>query len=214
MVGLDIIAIFLSSLSLVIAIIALFINWKKFVRDKPKIEALVVNGLYQNLENTQLSIDVTIQFINKGQAPGSVTDIKAFVRYSERVFKIYPPLKYKFDRFTHFVRPYEVSKHFPILIEANGAKNKELRFNFDNIVINYVDRGIMPINLKEPKKWEWKDLPILIKFMVDSSSGIIEFETFVFRYDQEESRRERGTIDYEYYDERKDDFAPKIDFDE
>lgn len=212
---LNAIAIIISLISLLIAIIALIINWKKFLRERPNLNAFVLNGSYQNQpQDKSIIIDVTVQFINKGHAKGSITDIKGYIRFPESLFKRYPHLKYENNKFMFIERPINFSKNFPVQIEDNGANNKNLRFLFKNIIFEYLDRCGMPIDFMTPKKWEWIEEPILIKFVADSSSGKIEFMTCVFSSDQEESKTDWGTIDHTFYDERKDDFAPKITYDD
>jgi hypothetical protein len=127
-----------------------------------------------------LTFNLSIQFKNKGQAPGSITDLKAFIRYPERLFKQYPHLKYQIQKFIHSASPTNIATNCPFTIQANGAENREFEFVFKDIIYDYLDRCQMPIDLRNPKKWEWNDLPIWIRLVADTSSGEIIFRDCSF----------------------------------
>lgn len=212
----QIIPVILSVASLIISFLALFINWKKFIKEKPKLEASVIKSSYSRYvigDPERLSFKLSIQFVNKGQAPGSITDLKAFIRYPERLFKQYPPLKYQIPKFMHSASPTNIATDCPFTIQANGAENKEFEFVFKDIIFEYLDRCGMPIDFRNPKKWEWKDLPIWIRLVADTSSGEIEFMDCSFRVDQEESKTYRGSLNYNpKYGGPDDDFSTRVDF--
>jgi len=209
----------LSVLSLIISIIALFINWKKFIKDKPILKGFVIKSSYTEYVGDDpeggLTFNLSIQFSNKGQAPGSITDLKAFIRYPERLFKQYPHLKYQIPKFMFSATPTNIAIACPFTIQANGAENKEFEFVFKDIIFEYLDRCGMPLDFKNPKKWEWNDLPIWVRLVADTSSGEIEFMDCCFRVDQEESKIYRSSLNFSpKYGGPNDDFSPKVDFDE
>lgn len=208
------IPIFISVISLAVALGALFINWRKFIRERPRMSANVTFARYfrdASEKPNQILVRLLIQFKNKGQAPGSVTDLVASIRYQENLFKSYPYLKYKFDKFMFSDRPLNYLEDCPLTIQSNGAESKSFDFLFEDIVFEYIDRCQIAIDLRNPKKREWVDLPILVRIIADTSSGKVEFICCVFEKDQEESKQSMGTIDH-LYGGTTDEFAPKIDF--
>ena len=211
-------ALILSIASLIISIFDPFINWKKYKRETPKIKASVVKSSYKknvNENRNRLLFKFLIQFENIGQAPGSITDLKAFIRYPEELFKQCPQLKYQITKFLHSASPTNIDNNCPFGIKANGAIKKEFEFAFEDIIFEYIDRCQMPINFRDPKKWEWEDLPIFIRLVAKTSSGEIEFFDCSFSVDQEESKMHHGFLNYNpKYGGPMDNFSPKIDFDE
>lgn len=211
-----IISAILGFLGFIISIVALFINWKKFTNDKPNLKASVIKSSYSrdvSREKERLNFKLLIQFINRGQAPGSIIDLKAYLRYPEKLYEQYPYLKYQFPKSLHFVTPANIATDCPFTIQANGAENKEFEFIFNDLKFEYLDRCDVPIDFANPKNWERNDLPILMRLVADTSSGEIEFYNCSFRVDQEESEIHFGSLDYNFkYGGPKDDFSPKIDF--
>jgi len=203
-------------ISAIPGIVSLYLYWKKIKSEQPKITMKIVKSSYKiekNYKQKNLKLVTKILFENKGNASGSVTDLLAFIRYSERAIKMYPFIYGMIDRLAVSIRPSNYDEIFPIEINAYGSKIIDAEFKFDNIFPEFLDRCFVSIDLKNPKKWEWKDLPILFKFIAKTTTTKIEQDACIFREDLPESKEINGTIDVlEEFDVLRE-FEPKIKFD-
>jgi hypothetical protein len=193
---------------------ALFLYWKKIKKEEPEIIFHLVQSSYKVNGKSDLSLNLNIIFENKGNAPGSVTDFLAMIRYSEKALKMYPFILPSLNSLViNAGRPTNYLKIYPIEIGPYGSKKVNLLIKFSNVNIDVLDRCAVPINIREPKRWEWKDLPIFVKILVEYSKGKTEGGDCIFRDDLVESQEIRGTIDGFEYSEAVHIFTPKIEFD-
>ncbi|MBO8182191.1 MAG: hypothetical protein H0Z28_05280 [Archaeoglobus sp.] len=202
-------------ISAIPGIVSLYLYWKKIKKEEPKINFQVIKGSYRTEKegkSERLIFDISLLFENKGNASGSVTDLIALIRYSEKAIKMYPFIySLVAEKLVISERPINYEKVFPLEIGPYGSKVIEVNIIFNEIYSDFLDRCNVAINLREPKKWEWKDLPIYIRMTTKTTLGSITHDTCLFRADLPESKKIRGTM---YPLEESDiiyEFSPKIE---
>jgi hypothetical protein len=165
--------------------LALYFSYKEFKRKKPIIECYVEQSSFNIIKQEhegkeRLSINAKFVINNTGAIDTSITGCIGYVRYhrdaakhlSEKVIDALPN-----------------EDIFPIHIKADNSTKFNLSFSFKVYPeVYYLERCYMPLDLQNPKKWQWKDLPLLTRFVFKHTKG--KFETmkwylFSFR---------RGTI--------------------
>lgn len=198
-------------------IASLYLYWKKLKKEEPKIEFKVVEGCFkiERKDNGKddLILTMKVLFENKGNASGSITDLVVFVRYSEKAIKMYPfVLGMINSELVVSERPADYLDVFPIEIGPYGSKVIELKLIFKDVYSDFLDRCNVTLNPKNPKKWEWRDLPILVKIVANTTVGNIKRNTCLFREDLPECKKVRGTLDVLEHSKFIQEFTPKIEF--
>ncbi|MBO8181825.1 MAG: hypothetical protein H0Z28_03410 [Archaeoglobus sp.] len=196
---------------------SLYLYWKKLKKEEPKVDFKVVEGCFKiekkDKGKDDLILTMKILFENRGNASGSITDLVVFIRYSEEAVKMYPfVLGMINSELVVSERPTDYLDVFPIEIGPYGSKLIELKLIFENIYPDFLDRCYMPLNLKNPKKWEWSDLPVLFKMVANTTVGNIKKDVCLFREDLPESKKVRGTLDVLEHSKIIQEFTPKIEF--
>jgi hypothetical protein len=217
MVDISVISLLLSIVSICISAILVYITWRRDKKENPNIVLSVITRSYKiedlsKLEFSSLGkirIKMKLRFENKGRSPCSITDIKIYVRYAERLFDESPQLKHGIRTFIFSERPLNYTDLFPIEIKSYGSEKIEVEFLFDGLHINYLDRFLMltPISFQESKKWDWKDLPLMVKIVAKTPLETIDTLDAVYRDNLPESKRVNGTIK-EILDSNPKDFFP------
>lgn len=187
--------------------------WKDYKSKQPKIIFKIIKRSYkieENKEEKSLILNIKLLFENKGNASGSVTDLKAWLRYSEKALKMNPQISGMLDNLTFSERISNYENIFPIEINPYGSKNIEAVFKFNKIDTDFLDRCGVPINFKHPK-WDWKDLPILVKLRSKTTNDTIESDCCVFREDLPDSQEIYGTINEFEESTALYNFSPKIE---
>jgi hypothetical protein len=176
-------------------LIALALHWKKMKKEEPKIIFHITKCFYyvENLKKkVLLHIVLDTLFENKGNASGSITDVIMRIRYSYDAIIDYPSL---INKYVISSRPINFDNLLPLEIGPYGSKKVRLLFTFKGVFPLLLERCGVSIDLKNPKKWEWKDLPIRFQLTINHTNGLITKDYCVFRKDLQESKKIRGSID-------------------
>ena len=169
-------------------IIALFITYREHLRKKPILESRVQQAYFKVTEhnhNQKEKILIRVEFMvnNSGALGTSITGCIGYLRYnqayvqttSEPVFDAIPE-----------------EDVFPIHIKPDSSEKFTLSFLFDvKGKVDFLDRCNVPIDLFNPKKLDFKDLPILTRFMFKHTKGKFEIRTCIYREDTPESKEKR-----------------------
>jgi len=175
-------------------LIALALHWKKMKKEEPKIIFHITKCFYyvkKVKKKVLLHIALDTLFENKGNASGSITDAIMRIRYSYDAIRNYPGLVNE-----HVIsgRPINFDNLLPLEIGPYGSKKVRLLFTFKDVFPLLLERCGVAIDLKNPKKWEWKDLPIRFQLTINHTNGLITEDYCVFRKDLQESKKITGSI--------------------
>jgi len=169
---------------------ALYLMYKQYRRNEPKLECNVEKAEYEIVSNKGKNIvrlrgDFIIN--NSGGASTSVTGCLGFLR-------LHPDAaKYGVAVIDSQAEENPISvMNFPVKVDAYSSSKVELSFSFKMDYPDFLDRCGVTIDLLNPKKWEWRDLPILAKFVFSHTQGKFETTACVFRADLPESKERRS----------------------
>jgi len=192
--------IIISLVALVISAISLYLSWIRFKRERPQITLDPTSGYYElssparnTFDKASLKIKLEVIVRNLGNARGSVTDFKMRVRYAYSVVT-HPQAKDMLDTHVYSVRPMNFSEVVPFNVEEYGSKKVGLVFEFPSVFPGLLDRGILPINIRSPKKQDWNDFPIIYQLTASTPTGPVSAGGGVFRNDQPESKEVSGSL--------------------
>ena len=201
------------------AVIVIYFHKKQLNLQKPEISFSIYSSSYtQKIEDAsmglnkgELDFNLTLLFKNSTNAPGSVTDIIAKIRYHGSTLEKYPSL---IDMINHEIvlsnRPENIHGIIPIKIDPYGARKIKIRVCFKDVFISLVDRCNVPIDFKKPEIPKWENLPLLINIYAKYVDKTIEVTECVFRYDLEDSKRVHGTINMWENWKLNKEFAPNL----
>lgn len=174
-------------------------------RKKPIIECLIEHAFYEVIKKDserkgQLMVKPTFVIHNKGSIGSTITGCMGYVRYHRSIAKgIFEPV----------IEGETESNNLPIHIKPDCSTKFELTLHFKTQNNEYyLDRCMMPIDIHNPKKWDWNDLPIIVKFMFKHTKGKFEIEDCIFRKDQSQSKEKNYFYPLEVA-KGKFDFYPK-----
>jgi hypothetical protein len=166
-----------------------------------------VLGRKKNKKTPALTLELL--FTNKGRVPGAITDLMCLIRYSGKILETYPWIRNEVsDKLVFQERPENFKKIIPIKVDPSNKA--VLKFHFKDVYPLILERAFMPLNLRNPKKWEWKDLPIYGQITVNYKKGSINRPWTAFRENQHESKEISGTIGPLEEFEIGQKFMPKI----
>jgi len=192
---LDISSILIGLITATPGIISLFLYARKMKKEEPDIHFRLIKSSYKLLKNKKtLILDLETLFENYGNANGSITDLICTVRYSPTVLKKYPFVSDMIGCRPISKRPENFNKIIPIEIPPYGARKMNLTVKFDNIYHLFLDRCYVALDLLNPKKWEWEDLPIHIQITIKYTKGTVTEYFCIFREDLPESKEFSGSI--------------------
>ena len=181
--------------------LALALHWKKLKKEEPKIVFYIVKSWYESKRKTKrwsdtsdLTFNILVLFENKGNAAGSITDIKMRIRYSGQILEKYPFMSDIITDYVESKRPKNFEEVIPLELGPYGSKKVELKFEFEEISEILLDRCLVSLDLRKPKKWEWKDLPLRSQLTVKCTTGFLTTDCCIFRKDLPESKTIRGSI--------------------
>ena len=209
------ISILIGFITAVSGIASAILYVKKMKKEEPNILFRVIKSSYELLggkkDKKSLILHLETLFENKGNAPGAITDLMCSVRYSQNVLEKYPFVS---DLVKHKLvaseRPKNFNKLIPVEVAPYGAKKVNLVVRFDNVHPLFLDRCGVTLDLLNPKKWEWKDLPLHIQLTAKYTKGTITESLCVFRKDLPESEELSGSIGVLEHFEVERKFMPKI----
>lgn len=114
----------------------------------------------------------------------------------DRILNLYPFLKpaLKYSEFNTRVSNYD---EYPVKIGANGSTRIEAEFEFNNVrfAILRAAAGFV-IDLRNPQKRDWKELPIFVKVKARTTNQTISKELYIQRKDLADEDL-RGPLDFE-----------------
>ena len=139
----------------------------------------------------KIAVDVIIR--NLGNARASVTDAKMRIRYAHSVV-VDPSVKDMLDTHVYSARPTNFTQVVPFDLEEYGSKKVTLVFDFPPLYPILLDRAIEPIDIRNPKKQDWNDFPIIYQLTLSTPNGPANLDGLVFRRDQPESKEISGSF--------------------
>jgi hypothetical protein len=182
----------------ILGIIAFYLTYKEFKRKKPIIQSYTEISSYKSIETKkgfQLLFKLNFVVNNNGSIGTSITGCEGLLRYHKNVRK--------FTEGGGIDSQPNEDNIFPIDIPPDGSKKFTLTFNFDNKYgTQFYDRCMVPLDLNNPKKWEWNDLPIVANFTFRHTKGTFDTTACVFRADLPESKRKLYLSSSEKYDSK------------
>lgn len=187
--------------------LALYFSYREFKRKKPIIECYVEQSSFDIIKQEpdgkeQLLINAKFVINNTGAIDTSITGCIGYVRYHRDVAK-------HLSEVVIDTLPNE--DIFPIIIKADNSTKFDLSFTFKvDPEVYYLERCYMPIDLRNPKKWEWKDLPILTRFVFKHTKGKFETRKCVFRSDLPQSKDKMYLYPLDEFNSKRE-FYPKSD---
>jgi hypothetical protein len=209
------ISILIAAITALSSVISAILYVKKMKKEEPNIVLQAMKKSYESqgrkINKKTVIFNIELLFENKGNAPGSITDLLFSVRYAPQVLEKYPWVQDMVNyEFVISNRPENFSKIIPIDVASYGSKKVLTRVKFEKVFAYYLERCFMPIDFRNPKKWDWEDLPIYVQITAKYTKGTITGGACVFRKDMPESKEVSGSIyPLEHFEiERK--FTPKI----
>lgn len=184
---------------------AFYLAYKQYKKNQPELECYVEKANYKILENSEFNIRIVADFIvnNTGGASTSITAGFGYIR-------LHPEAE-KYGTAVIDAQAKELKKNeekLPIIIKSYSSKKMRFSFNFKADYPELLDRCGVTIDLKNPKKWEWIDLPILSKFVFHHTQGKINTKSCIFRSDLPDSKEKRSKFAFDNWEDRQE-FYPK-----
>jgi len=214
LVDASIIGVILSSIAIVIAGLSFYVSWIRLKRERPQVALASSLASYDlsrpapnPLDKASLKVNLDVIAYNLGNARGSITDLKMIVRYAHGAVT-HPLVRDTLDPHVYSARPINFSKIVPFDLEEYGSHKVSLTFEFPTLFARLLDRGIMPINIRNPRKQDWNDFPIIYELVASTPSGPVVLEGVIFRRDQPQSKEVHGSLGW--YEEWKmeKEFSP------
>jgi len=209
------ITLVISSGALVVSGISLYLSWVRFKREKPRVDLAPSLGYYElsspspdftDKASLKVKLDVIVR--NLGNARASVADFKMLVRYHYSAVT-HPQLRDMLsDTHVYSTRPMNFSEVVPFDLEEYGSKKVSLAFEFPTLYPRLLDRAIMPIDIRDPKKQDWNDFPIIYQLIASTPGGPVVLDSVVFRNDQPESKEIHGSLGWYEQWKMEKDFSP------
>jgi hypothetical protein len=192
--------ILISLAALATSAVSLYLSWVRFKTERPRVAMAPMLCNYElsatapnptDKASLRIAIDVIVH--NLGNARASITDIKMRIRYAYSVV-IHPMVRDTLDAHVYSARPTNFSEVVPFDLEEYGSKKVALVFQFPPLYPRLLDRAILPIDIRNPKKQDWNDFPIIYQLTLSTPSGAVNYDGVVFRIDQPESKEPSGSL--------------------
>jgi hypothetical protein len=194
-----VISLVISLAALVVSSISLYFSWIRLKRETPRIHVAVSKQSYKvsnpesgPTDKASLTIQVEVVTENKGNAVSSVTDAEMRIRYAYSVVTN-PSVEGLLDKHVMSARPKNIEV-LPFEVGEYGSRKTKFIFEFSDVYPRLLDRAVMPIDFRNPKKQDWGDFPILYQLTFVTSGGLVHHANLVFNETQEESQKVKGSI--------------------
>lgn len=170
---------------------ALYLHYKQYKKQRPIIECTLYKSHYELIKNSVKDIvQLKASFVinNTGNSPTSIVDCFGLILHPKLT-----PVSGNFIQ-SSAAKNSENQNILPYDIKANGSTKIELSFSFEINNFEFLDRCLIPIDMRNPIKREYRDLPLAVKFVFKHTHGKFEKDGCVFRKDQSESEKVKGEM--------------------
>jgi len=166
--------------------LALFLLYRDYRKKEPNLSGYLLKANYKvDSQGIVQSINLNASFMisNTGYSPTSISNSAAIIR-------LHPEIT-KYQRY-NAIQGKTINENVPCDIKANGTTKVDLSYIFEVDNPDFLDRCLVPMNIRNPQHIEQRDLPLAVHFFIKHTYGQLDIKGCVYRKDQPESEKSFG----------------------